>query len=452
VRRCGLVLVALLAPAALLLGCTAGPQRANDVRETLLLSGFEDDGQLAGWAGGPGVAVESSGEKATEGSRALRVTVPENSTAGVEYHPADGDWSPYTSLRMDIFYPYDDRLVMAVRVDDADSSDYAGRYNLDDGSLVLVPGRNEIELPMRSLASGRPGCRGLDLRRIRNLYLFPLGEHPERTFFVDNVRLEALDPRAFPSPALIDGFEEAGGLARWQVSEGVQVAPAEEQVTEGEWALRVRLPGGASPGITLSGPPRNWLPYDWLLLDIYNDADDTMMLGLRVRDGLGEVTVATVLRPGANRVRIPMDLFSSLRLRTVTGLSIFVSQPASGTVLYLDNIRLARQSVGPAGRQGSGDAIGAAPLTLDYGRLASVARSTGFLANLYVDGSGDERRLVRLRPLEKKLARHSLAVPKGRVVVSSFFLDRDTWHFNTQAVVVAGPETTVLYEPGDFGY
>ncbi len=50
------------------------------------------------------------------------------------------------------------------------------------------------------------------------------------------------------------------------------------------------------------------------------------------------------------------------------------------------------------------------------------------------------------------IRRFGWRVSKGTVVVSSFFLDHDTWYFNTQAVVVAGPETTVRYEPGDFGH
>ena len=433
----------------LLLGCVGGPEpERGRVSAERLLSSFENDEEMVGWTAGSEVTMERSREHATEGNQALRVALPGNGLAGVECQLGEGDWSGYTSLRMDVVYPYDDRLVLAVRVDDADSSDYASRFNLDDGSVTLTPGRNVIEISMRELASGRPGSRGLDLTRIRSLHLFPLGDQPERSIFLDNVRLEALDVRAVPSPAVIDGFEEAGRMEAWQVSEGVQVAPSTEQVTEGERSLRVRLPGGPWPGISLFALPRNWLPYDWLLVDVYNDTDDTMMLGVWVRDGVSKLTVATVLRPGANRIQIPVDLFSPLRLRTVTGLCIFVSQPAPDTVLYVDNIRLERWPLAA----GADATAPSASVLLDYSSLASVARNTPFLANVYPKGSGEGRRVVRLRPVDRDLTRYAVAVAPGSLVVSSFFLDHDTWFFNTRTVEVPGPETTVRYEPGDFAH
>jgi hypothetical protein len=81
-----------------------------------------------------------------------------------------------------------------------------------------------------------------------------------------------------------------------------------------------------------------------------------------------------------------------------------------------------------------------------------MARNTGFLANVYLDCEKDELRVVRLRPVDTTADRHILAVPKGTVVVSSFFLDHGTWYLNNRTVEVVGAETTVRYEPGDFGF
>jgi len=164
---------------------------------------------------------------------------------------------------------------------------------------------------------------------------------------------------------------------------------------------------------------------------------------------VSKVTVATVLRPGANRIRIPVDFLSQLRLRTITGLCLFVSQPAADTVLYVDNIRLERWPVVAAGAEAPAPS---ASLVLDYSSLASVARNTPFLANVYLNGSGEGSQVVRLRPVERDLTRHTLAVTPGPLVVSSFFLDHGTWFFNTRTVEVAGRETAVRYEPGDFAH
>jgi hypothetical protein len=429
-------------------GCAVGPEAGGaSVTAVELLGDFESEEQLAGWSGGEGVKVERVAERATSGRYALRVTVPENVAAGVDCQPRDSDWSRFTSLRMDAVNPSQDRLVMALRVDDEKSADYANRYNWDDGSLVLGPGRNEVEVPMQALASGRPGSRGLDLFHIRGVFLFPLGDHPERPFYLDNVRLEALDLRKFPAKAMIDGFEAGGQLRAWQLSEGVEISPSAEHATEGTRSLRVKLPGGPWPGISLFTLPRNWLPYDWLALDVYNETDDALALGLWVRDGAGKVTVAMSLRPGANQFRIPMDLFSSLHLRQVAGLCLFVSQPAPGTVIYVDNIRLEQQPASPLSREDLATLPGDLTLILDFDSLSAVARNTGFLANLYFEGAG---KVLRVRPTDRAAAKMQAEVPVPDVVVSSFFLDHGTWFLDTRTVEVTRGKTTLRYEPRDF--
>ena len=449
---------AALCVAWVLAGCVGGPgvgrEPASQVR---LLSSFETAEQMAGWSAGAGAGVERSAEHASAGGYSLRVTVPENGRTGVRYLPSPvSDWSRYTSLRMDVFYPYEDRLAVALRVEDAESTDPATRFDWDDGTLVLLPGRNEIEVSMRALASGRPGSRGLDLTRIRSLALFPLGDHPERTFYLDNVRLEALDLEAFPRVAIIDGFEEPTRLEVWQKAEGVKLTASDEHVTEGSASLRVRFAGGPEPGLSLFDlPGRNWLPYEWLALDVYNDTDDTMRGAVRVSDASAEVTVAVALRPGANRLRLPLDLFSGLHLRAVRGLTFLVSRPAPGTTLYLDNVRLRRWPVEGEPSTQSAESAETKPVTLrlDYRALASVARRTGFLANVYVEGPGRRgARLHRLRPVDKEEAEHTLDVPPGTHLVSSFFLDHDTWYLDTRTVEVTEAGASVRYEPGDFAH
>jgi hypothetical protein len=171
-----------------------------------------------------------------------------------------------------------------------------------------------------------------------------------------------------------------------------------------------------------------------------------------VRDGADKVTVAMSLRPGANRFRIPMDLFSSLRLRQVTGLCLFVSQPAPGTVIYVDNVRLEQEPVSSVTAEGlpaaEFSALPGAPiLTLDYGSLSAVARNTGFLANLYPKGG---RQVLRLRPTDRAVVTQSLPVPVRHVEVSSFFLVHGTWVLDTRTVEITGSEATLRYEPRDF--
>lgn len=437
-----------------LTGCAGGPEVSREpASEVRLLSSFENEEEMVGWSAYGGAAVERVAGGATAGSRSLRVTVPENAPAGVVYLCQVSDWRPYTSLRMDVIYPYEDRLALALRVEDAGSTDPASRFELEGGSLLLRPGRNEIEVPMRALASGRPGCRGLDLARIRSLTLFVPGEHPQRTFHLDNVRLEAVKPGAVPAAALIDGFEEPARLEAWRAAEGVKLTASDEHVTEGSVSLRVRLPGEDRPGFSLSDlRRRNWLPYEWLALDLYNDTDDAVRGEVWVRDAAAGVTVAVTLRPGANHLRLPLDLFSGLRLRAVRELGIRVRRPAAGSTFYLDNVRLERWPVRGGSEGASSAGTESAPLRLDYRALASLSRRTGFLANVYVAGVDSGPRLHRLRPTDKAAVEHTLTVPPGRLRVSSFFLGRDVWYLDTREVEVTEAGASVRYEPGDFAH
>jgi hypothetical protein len=153
------------------------------------------------------------------------------------------------------------------------------------------------------------------------------------------------------------------------------------------------------------------------------------------------------LRPGANQFRIPMDLFSSLHLRQVAGLCLFVSQPAPGTVIYVDNIRLEQQPASPLSREDLATLPGDLTLILDFDSLSAVARNTGFLANLYFEGAG---KVLRVRPTDRAAAKMQAEVPVPDVVVSSFFLDHGTWFLDTRTVEVTRGKTTLRYEPRDF--
>jgi len=448
--RSASVYAAVLVVSAFAFGCAGEPSPVVELTDVHAPNSFETEERAAGWMGGEGVTVARSREHASRGRWSLKVTIPGNRMSGLEYYPSNQDWSGYTLLSLDVHWPSTQAgpLRLGLRVDDAQSEGYATRFNLDDGSIALVPGDNTIELSMRELASGRPGTRGLDLRHIKALYLFPVGEHPEVTFYVDNVRFELREAEPRPDVVVIEQFENADRLRHWDASEGVCLDLTEEHATRGAKALKLTLPAGPYPGVSTSRIPENWLPYEWLRLDVFNTGADTMHLGLWARDAAGtKVTVGTVLGSGPNDIRIPVDVFSALRLRQVKTVCLFVTQPSADTTIVVDNLRLERRAAATV----YPETLKGPTVILDYQALKALRRNSGFLANVYTSDGGGPARLLRLRPTEKHLVKQAVAVPAGEAVVSSFFLDHGTWFLNTRTIDVPTSGVTVRYEPGDFG-
>ncbi|MBM4082381.1 MAG: hypothetical protein FJ278_21935, partial [Planctomycetes bacterium] len=143
---------------------------------------------------------------------------------------------------------------------------------------------------------------------------------------------------------LIIGFEAEADLSAASSEAKAEMSLSSEQRTQGEKALRLALPPGPYPGVSLTVPP-DWRSHQALKFDLW--CQRNAFLGIRI-DDKNSRDYATrynddsgVVREGWNRVQVPLDkVGKAIKLNEVKALVIFLIKAAEPTVVYLDNVRL----------------------------------------------------------------------------------------------------------------
>lgn len=149
----------------------------------LLLAGFESPPDLDSW-NADHARVELSRDHATQGQSSLQLTLGRGPYPGIAAARALlTGWADYDLARLDIFNPQSEPVTITIRIDDAQSQNYATRYN---EGFTLRPGASTIELPVRRLQTS-DRKRNLDPAQLRRFMIF--GDRP-LTLYLDNFRLE----------------------------------------------------------------------------------------------------------------------------------------------------------------------------------------------------------------------------------------------------------------------
>ena len=161
---------------------------------------------------------------------------------------------------------------------------------------------------------------------------------------------------------LIADFETHRELFRWETRDAVLIQ-SKQHATSGHFSGNITLQEGRYPGVSIELPPGDWSTYRYLTLDIMwaenknfpqANRKQSANLALRIKledDGPSdsfqdrfESTVA--LQPGPNQIRIPLDVIvnspaaRSLRLNRMKRVSLFLANPKSPQVLFIDRIHL----------------------------------------------------------------------------------------------------------------
>lgn len=130
-------------------------------------------------------------EAATSGKGVLKVTLaPGGSYPGIDTSPSRGmpaDWGGYDRLNLDFYNPGNRSITLYIRIDDAQSRNYATRYN--SPGWGLRPGTSTLSIPIRQLKT-QDGSRPINLSQIRALYLFGDAVAQPVEFYLDSFRLE----------------------------------------------------------------------------------------------------------------------------------------------------------------------------------------------------------------------------------------------------------------------
>ena len=130
---------------------------------------------------------ERSRDHATSGQFSLKVTLPAGEYPGINFLEIEKDWSAYRHFKMDVFNPESEPLTLHIRIDDRDSGwDYGDRFDRD---FTIKTGMSHISIPLDSLKANI-APRTLDIKHIERLMLFIPGNEKQRTFHIDNIRLE----------------------------------------------------------------------------------------------------------------------------------------------------------------------------------------------------------------------------------------------------------------------
>ena len=171
--------------------------------------------------------------------------------------------------------------------------------------------------------------------------------------------LSIVAPNAAGKVAVLDDFESAASLNRW---EG-EVALSPEHASHGRQSLKVTL---FPRQLSTEKLPKDWRGYDRLLLDIYNPESSTLMLGLAIYDQLADDATANYLDeafrvgrdlfliPGMNHVEVELsglEVSASTRklaLDKVRKFNLTAGGLRRPVVIYLDNIRLVKGPEGEA--------------------------------------------------------------------------------------------------------
>jgi hypothetical protein len=149
------------------------------------LGSFERAAELRRWSESScGLAVVN--EHATHGKRALRVDLLPGQFPGISLEPPP-DWSAYKLLQFNVYLSGSSPLGVVVKIfDRKHDGEFDDRFNY---SVRLQPGSNSIRLSLQEVATA-PRLRRLDLKQIEGFSLFTVDLRDERTFYLDDVRLE----------------------------------------------------------------------------------------------------------------------------------------------------------------------------------------------------------------------------------------------------------------------
>ncbi len=153
----------------------------------LVINDFESDPDLdrVGWH--CHTLMARSAQHPANGDASLELILYPATYAGLAIQLEVNDWSRYQYLVFDIFNPQQEIFAITVRIDD--QPDYPPFEERFQGRFSLLPGANQIRIPLNELYTSGDG-RPLDLEKIARFMWFIRNTAERYTLYFDYVRLE----------------------------------------------------------------------------------------------------------------------------------------------------------------------------------------------------------------------------------------------------------------------
>ena len=152
---------------------------------------------------------------------------------------------------------------------------------------------------------------------------------------------------------VISDFESEDELDRVQWQCHTLCSLSDENATHGNKSLRLELYPADYPGIAFQLPTHNWSRYESLSLDIFNPANESLSITMRIDDAKDypdyedRYNQSFPIQPGLNHLRIPLASMitsgtkRSINLNNIQRCLIFMVQPHKKRILYIDHVHLA---------------------------------------------------------------------------------------------------------------
>jgi len=161
---------------------------------------------------------------------------------------------------------------------------------------------------------------------------------------------------------VIYDFENDKEISDWDVSKGGKLELSTENVTSGKKSMKVSLPVGEYPGISLripKGKTLDWSKYDYLKFDLFVLDEEGISFEIRIDDdkSISEepndvwatwCSISKVGKPNKNEIEVDLTLLTvndksrNLNTGKITKFVIFMLGPSSKKeqTFFIDNIRL----------------------------------------------------------------------------------------------------------------
>ena len=153
-----------------------------------VLADFETNLELTRWSGED--RFLRSNEHVKHGTFALKVNFGTEKYSGFALNHFPDDWSGYTCLKYEVYYPEYDTLQFTCRIHDAEHTkgvqEYSDRFNR---RYQLIHGWNTITIPLNDI-SNAPKDRKMDMTKIMSIGIFTVQLPMSKIAWFDYFRLE----------------------------------------------------------------------------------------------------------------------------------------------------------------------------------------------------------------------------------------------------------------------
>ncbi len=152
----------------------------------LVLFDFESESVLEKFHWKCRTLFSLSDDHAVQGRKSLKIELFPSSYPGLSPKLKHHDWRGYQTLCFEVYNPSPETVSLVLRIDDKkDALEHSDRYNK---SFVLMPGANQLKIPLDSLKTSITE-RPLELKNIYRFLVFM--SHPDKKYvlYLDYFRL-----------------------------------------------------------------------------------------------------------------------------------------------------------------------------------------------------------------------------------------------------------------------